>query len=116
MKTRLNPQRLLEAAFASPTALAIALFGTSFCLATHLEPVQEGFQDRRRVPGDFLSGFVGEGRKLFANHFYVKADVYFHSGYYPSIFDNRESHQTAHMAEDAGVTASKNTGDEEAFL
>lgn len=29
----------------------------------------------------------GEGRRMFANHFAVKADVYMHSGFYPSIFD-----------------------------
>jgi tetratricopeptide (TPR) repeat protein len=29
----------------------------------------------------------GDGRKLFANHFFTMADVYFHSGYYPSVFD-----------------------------
>jgi tetratricopeptide (TPR) repeat protein len=27
---------------------------------------------------------------MFANQFYVMADVYFHSGYYPSIFDKQE--------------------------
>lgn len=59
---------------------------------------------------------IGDGQKIFAGHFYRKADVYFHSGMYPSIFDNNESFKTAHMAEDAGVTGSKNTGDEEAYL
>lgn len=59
---------------------------------------------------------IGEGQKLFAGHFYRKADVYFHSGMYPSIFDNNESFKTAHMAEDAGATASKNQGDEENYL
>jgi len=31
----------------------------------------------------------GDGRRLFANQFTAKADEYFHSGYYPSIFDQR---------------------------
>ena len=30
-------------------------------------------------------------RRLFAHEFYAMADVYFHSGYYPSIFDKQES-------------------------
>ena len=30
---------------------------------------------------------LGTGRHLFANQCFVMADVYFHSGYYPSIFD-----------------------------
>ena len=34
-----------------------------------------------------LKILLGDSRRMFANHFYVKADVSFHSGYYPSIFD-----------------------------
>ncbi len=64
-----------------------------------------------------LDVFIGEGQKMFATHFYRKADVYFHSGYYPTIYDNREGVQTTHIAEDSGGVASKNTGgDELAFL
>jgi hypothetical protein len=33
----------------------------------------------------------GEGRRLFANEFFVMADVYFHSGYYPSMFDRQDT-------------------------
>jgi tetratricopeptide (TPR) repeat protein len=36
---------------------------------------------------------LGEGRRLFANEFFVMADVYFHSGYYPSIFDRQDTDQ-----------------------
>lgn len=92
------------------------MFGTAFILATYIHPAMSEFQGRKPDSGDPLASLLGDGRKLFANHFYVKADVYFHSGYYPTIFDNRESHQTAHMAEDAGVAEGKNTGDEEHFL
>jgi tetratricopeptide (TPR) repeat protein len=116
MTTKFNPRPLLQAVFARPAAPALTLFGVCFCIATRLQLPHETLQDRRRAPADLLSGLLGEGRKLFANHFYIKADAYFHSGYYPSIFDNRESHQTPHMAEDAGVTASRNTGNEETFL
>lgn len=63
-----------------------------------------------------LDVFIGEGQKIFATHFYRKADVYFHSGMYPTIFDNTEAFKTEHMAEDAGATASRNSGDEEKFL
>lgn len=30
---------------------------------------------------------LGEGRRMFSNEMYDMADAYFHSGYYPSIFD-----------------------------
>jgi tetratricopeptide (TPR) repeat protein len=63
-----------------------------------------------------LTVFIGEGQKIFATHFYRKADVYFHSGMYPTIFDNTESFRTAHMAEDAGAAASHNEGDEAQYL
>lgn len=46
---------------------------------------------------------LGDGRRLFANHFFVKADVYFHSGYYPSVFDAAAQPPTQHIAEDAGA-------------
>ena len=42
---------------------------------------------------------MGESRKLLASQFFAQADVYFHSGYYPSIFDAqpaREDHN--HLA------------------
>ena len=43
----------------------------------------------------------GDGRQIFANHFTAKADQYFHSGYYPSIFDQRPENsgtqQAAHV-------------------
>jgi tetratricopeptide (TPR) repeat protein len=53
---------------------------------------------------------------MFANSFYVKADEYYHSGYYPTIFDDKTAFQTAHMAEDTGAVNSKNHGDEHGFL
>ena len=59
---------------------------------------------------------IGDGQKIFAGHFYRKADVYFHSGMYPSIFDNNESFQTAHIGADAGVADSRNSGNEGNFL
>ena len=63
-----------------------------------------------------LDVFIGEGQKLFAAHFYRKADAYFHSGMYPTIFDSQESFETAHMAEDAGAAAGRNEGGDDAFL
>jgi tetratricopeptide (TPR) repeat protein len=48
---------------------------------------------------------IGDSRQMFANHFFVKADIYFHGGYYPSIFDQarqveeRENHMAAQHEE-----------------
>ena len=39
------------------------------------------------APRSLLVLLLGDSRRLFANHFFIKADEYFHAGYYPSIFD-----------------------------
>ena len=70
-----------------PALCLMALFVSCFTAATALVPrfaAREGSQPGR---GDLLSVFLGDSRKLFAQHFFLKADAYFHSGYYPSIFD-----------------------------
>jgi len=72
-----------------------------------------GWAGNRAKSFNPLNVFIGEGQKMFAAQFYRKADVYFHSGYYPTIYDNRESVQTLHIAEDSGGVESKNTGDDE---
>lgn len=63
-----------------------------------------------------LDVFIGSGQRLFAESFYREADVYYHSGYYPTIYDNREAFQTEHIGEDTGAVASRNHGDEIGFL
>ena len=65
---------------------------------------------------DPLDVMLGGGQKLFAAFFYREADVYYHSGYYPTIFDNRGAFETAHMAEDTGAIASHNQGGEGGFM
>ena len=86
-----------------------------FCLSTDLGL---WFQTWRATvaSGDVLAVALGEARRMFATHFFVKADAYFHSGFYPGIFDNRQSFQTPHIAEDSGAMEGKNTGDELSFL
>ena len=95
---------------------AAALLVLCFGMAAYLEVWFQGWQGSRTQSGDVLSVILGDGRRLFANHFFVKADAYFHSGYYPTIFDNREAFKTPHMAEDSGTVAGRNQGDETGFL
>jgi tetratricopeptide (TPR) repeat protein len=85
-----------------------------FCFATRLDARFQSRHDSHS--GDVTTLLLGDSRRMFANHFFVKADAYFHSGFYPSIFDNQESFQTPHMAEDAGAMKGKNQGDEAGFL
>jgi tetratricopeptide (TPR) repeat protein len=95
--------------------LFVALLVFCFGLAAHLEPE---FQAMRlsRANGDVFNVLLGDSRAMFANHFYVKADEYYHSGYYPTIFDNRANFETPHMAEDTGAVNSKNHGEEDSFM
>jgi tetratricopeptide (TPR) repeat protein len=92
----------------------LLLLTVAFSVAGWVEPRYQAREEAHS--GDMMSFLLGDSRRLFANHFFVKADVYFHSGFYPTIFDNQQSFQTPHMAEDAGALKGHNQGDETAFM
>lgn len=73
----------------SPITLLVGLLALAFTLATSLVSASEKRSQSKNSDNLFAMLF-GDGRKLFANHFFTMADVYFHSGYYPSIFDKKE--------------------------
>jgi tetratricopeptide (TPR) repeat protein len=79
------------------------LLTVAFGLVTWLEPWYQSWAGSRTGSANLLSVALGDSRRLFAKHFYVKADVYFHSGYYPSIFNQRPSEDKLHMAANAGA-------------
>lgn len=93
--------------------LFVLLLVICFTIAAKLEP-QFQMMPLSRADGDIFKITLGEGRALFANEFYVKADAYYHSGYYPTIFDNKQNFETPHMAADTGAVAIKNKGSDEA--
>ena len=95
-----------------PTLLLTLVFG----LAAWLGPRLEAQFPERADLDDPLAVLLGDTRALFANSFFVKADAYFHSGYYPTIFDNNDPFKTPHIGEDSGTMESKNSGDENGFL
>jgi len=96
--------------------MLVALFVFCFGAAAKLDLWFQGWQGSRTQSANLLSVTLGDARRLFANHFFVKADAYFHSGYYPSVFDSRQAFQTPHMAEDTGAVRGSNSGDENGFL
>lgn len=96
--------------------LIVLLLVACVGLAASLDRWFMSWQGNRAKNFNPLNIAIGDGQKIFAGHFYRKADVYFHSGMYPSIFDNNESFKTAHIGEDAGATGSKNQGDEANYL
>jgi tetratricopeptide (TPR) repeat protein len=84
--------------------LTVVLLGVGcFAAATWVGPQFDRMGTRRE--GGFLERTLGESRRLFANHFFTRSDVYFHSGYYPSIFDQAGMKKENHLAETAGAKA-----------
>ncbi len=77
--TKLRPYLVLLLLLAACVSLATIL-------AQHI-PVW----NKRAASDNVLNILLGDGRRLFANHFFVKADISYHSGYYPSIFDQARS-------------------------
>ena len=54
----------------------------------------------------------GEGRRLFANQFFIMADASFHSGYYPSIFDRQETDHDVAMPAHGQTEETNSTSDD----
>jgi tetratricopeptide (TPR) repeat protein len=87
--------------------LTLVLLGTGcFTLATWLAPRFDALNSRRET--GLLAQTLGESRRLFANHFFTRSDVYFHSGYYPSIFDQAAMKSENHLAGRAAGHEEKN--------
>ena len=71
----------------------ILLFVGCFSLAAWLEPRHAEKLSQSEPAGSVLASLLGDGRKIVADYFAVQADVYFHSGYYPSIFDEARAQE-----------------------
>jgi tetratricopeptide (TPR) repeat protein len=72
---------------ASPKLVFALLMALAYTLGTmtHLRAV--GRTDGSQPDEGAFKKLLGDGRRLFAGQFVEMADVYFHSGRYPSIFD-----------------------------
>jgi tetratricopeptide (TPR) repeat protein len=73
-----------------PILVFLLLFVTAYSLGARLEGSMQSWPGTAQRSRNILATIMGEGSRLFAGYFFVKADVYFHSGYYPSIFDRKE--------------------------
>ena len=68
--------------------MLFGLLSAAFTTSVSLEPnLRAGAKAQTSEASGLLETLMGDSRRLFAQHFYLKADAYFHSGYYPSIFD-----------------------------
>ncbi len=99
----------------SPLSLLVALLALAFTLATGLARRADNWSNRAKSDNVFGMLF-GDGRKLFANHFFTMADVYFHSGYYPSVFDQGAAEQKEIIAASHGKKETEEDKKNENFL
>ena len=77
---------------------------TTFGLASRLDLWFAGWKGNRSESVNLMDVALGDARVMFANHFFLKADAYFHSGYYPSIFDGAAKEKEAKALAMAGET------------
>ena len=90
-----------------PFVVLLLLLAACFSLATFLQDRAAGWSERGESE-NVLQVLLGDGRRLFANHFFVQADVSFHNGYYPSIFDQaRAPKDTSHLTAKEGEPAAE---------
>jgi tetratricopeptide (TPR) repeat protein len=76
--------------------MLIFLLVSCFSLTVWLEPRREAKSDERDpASGSVMGSLLGDGRKFVADYFNTEADVYFHSGYYPSVFDEARAQEEA---------------------
>jgi tetratricopeptide (TPR) repeat protein len=86
----------------SPIWVFLLLLTASFALATALQ-TRVAAWDPQADSGGVLKLLLGDSRRLLADQFMEQADVSFHSGYYPSIFDERKvPKETGHMTSKEG--------------
>ena len=82
---------------ASPILKIALLFVVSLSCASVLEPWHQNWAGGRNKSANILDMLIGDSRRMFANHFLAKADAYFHSGYYPTIFDPQDRNEESHL-------------------
>lgn len=73
-----------------PVLMVLFLAAIAFTLATAVEPRFRNLHQGATDEGVFTK-LLGDGRRLFSGQAVEMADVYLHSGFYPSIFDNRDA-------------------------
>jgi tetratricopeptide (TPR) repeat protein len=100
----------------APFLVLLVLLAAGFSLATILQERVSGWS-KRGESDNVLKVLFGDGRRLFANHFFVQADISFHSGYYPSIFDQaRAPTDTSHLTAKEGEPAAEEHEKQMSFL
>ncbi len=81
---------------------AFFLLVCCFTLATVLDPLFQRIRSNRQdASASVLAALMGDSRRLFAHEFFAMADAYFHSGFYPTIFDAKNSGAQLDLVEES---------------
>ena len=99
----------------SPYLTLTALLAMAFTLSVSLSPDASGWSQGKKS-GNFLNHMLGDGRRLLAAQFFTMADVYFHSGYYPSVFDKNSNEQKEIISSSHGKKETEEDEKNENFL
>jgi tetratricopeptide (TPR) repeat protein len=95
-------EKSVELNMPSPHLILSLLLALCVALATQLSLWHEQSDRSRAQAGSVIEILMGDSRRLFANHFFTKADVYLHSGVYPSIFDQAQNwEEGSHLSHEA---------------
>jgi hypothetical protein len=79
----------------------VFLFVCCITLATVLDPLFQRLHATENSSGSVLVAMMGDSRRLFAHEFFARADAYFHSGFYPTIFDAQKPESKSDLKEES---------------
>jgi tetratricopeptide (TPR) repeat protein len=100
----------------APYLVLLLLAVLTFSLAPVMQSRVSAWTKQDEAPS-VLKLVLGDARSAFASHFFVKADIYFHSGYYPSIFDRSKAPKDSrHMTSEEGSPAEEEHERQMSFL
>jgi tetratricopeptide (TPR) repeat protein len=84
--------------------ITLLLIVCCFAAGTIAEPRLAATPLYKRHEGKPIEVLLGDSRRLFANQAFAKADAYFHSGMYPTIFDTRAPGKSSHLGAASGAS------------
>lgn len=93
----------------------VLLLACCFTLATVLEMPFERLRAKTDSSAGVFVALMGDSRRLFADHFFSMADAYFHSGFYPTVFD-RAKRGESHLKEEAHEHEGADHDEHDSFL
>jgi hypothetical protein len=89
------------------------LFVCCATLATVLDPGFRALRNSDASSANMLVALMGDSRRLFAHEFFARADAYFHSGFYPTIFDTQKPGSKSDLVEESQSKTGKSEKPEE---